>query len=204
MAQSILYIVIRHRFQVVLVVIVVVIRPVPPGYQLLQVPVFILAALLLVPCGLHRHQLPVLVVLHRLRHFLGQGQIVKIRHVPVPFVGADHTDALHLGVGLLRHNGQGGILPLPHIRVEGHIVILLAVVAIGHLRSQTKLLVLVPGCRILSFRLLLVIWHRVRFCPPGQHIALPGLVYRNLLIPAALRICVSYDANAMRIFSFLK
>ena len=115
MGQGVLHVVIRHGFQIVIFIIIVGIGPVSSRHQLLQVPVFIFARLFLLPRGLHRHQLSLFVVLHGLRYFLGQGQVVKIRHIPVPFISADHTDALHLSSSLLRYNGQRGILPFLHV-----------------------------------------------------------------------------------------
>ena len=79
-------------------------------------------------------------------------------------------------------------------------MIFLAVVAIGQLRSQAKLLILVPRRRILSFCFLLIVRYGVRFCPARQHIGLSCLVNRYVLIRAAFFVCISTDLNAAGIF----
>ena len=51
---------------------------------------------------------------------------------------------------LLRYDGQGGILPFLHIRMERYIVILLVVTAVGKLDTRAKLLILRRPLLLLS------------------------------------------------------
>ena len=63
---------------------------------------------------------------------------------------ASHPDALYQGPCLLRYDGQGGILPFLHIRMERYIVILLVVTAVGKLDTRAKLLILWRPLLLLS------------------------------------------------------
>ena len=74
--------------------------------------------------GLDGDEVAVRVVAHGLRDLARQAEVVKIGNVAVLFKGADHADGLHGLRRLLRHDGAGGKLPAPHVRVEGRVMIL--------------------------------------------------------------------------------
>ena len=130
--------------------------------------------------GFYGFQHAVLVIVHGLDNFPGQGDVVKIGGADVSFKGAGNPNG---GNGFLRragNDGKAGELPDLHIRVEGGIVVFGAAVGIGDPRPETKLLIFIlsrVGCGI----------HRIRggvcFAPAGEdESSLAGEIHRNVLV----------------------
>ena len=145
--------------------------------------------------GFHGDQIAVLVIFHGLGGFSHQGNIVEICRIAVALVGADHPDGFHLGIRLFGHDSQGGILPILHVRVEGDVVVLGAIIRVGENGPEAELLLLILGRGVVPGGGGHVIRYGIRLGPAGQHVGLPGLANGHVLVGAAFRVRVAVYLN---------
>ncbi len=142
---------------------------------------------------LNRNQIAVLVIPHGLCRFPQHGDVVKVGNIGIGVVCAGNTNG---GDGFCRALGyNGGAEELPRIgkvRIEGHKILVIGIIGIGHRDTQTALLGIV---RRVS-EVVGVIRDRVCICPGGYHIGLGSRqVQRNILISlrtAILRIAHNF------------